>query len=179
MEVAHGPETGFISAQHSRAERIHAGSRRGRTFIGLDVHAVNTVGLALTPEAGEIARQSLAADPAAVVAASSKLLRAPGDRVKPTGGMPVFWPRCSRLAKQVTATAANCRYTLVTDALMCLRGIRLTTAFGLAVEIGNCTRFTGSSIGSYLGLVPSEESSGQSGTRAQSLRPETPTPGNS
>ncbi|MGO4249865.1 transposase [Paenarthrobacter sp. RAF54_2] len=33
---------------------------------------------------------------------------------------------------------------------------------GLAVEIGDWTRFSGSSIGSYLGLVPSEESSGQS-----------------
>ncbi|WP_223945451.1 transposase [Arthrobacter sp. StoSoilB20] len=45
---------------------------------------------------------------------------------------------------------------------MCLRGIRTTTAFGLAVEIGDWTRFTGKSIGSYLGLDPSEISSGQS-----------------
>jgi transposase len=67
-----------------------------------------------------------------------------------------------RIDKQIASTAANCRYTQVIDALMCLRGIRLTTAFGLAVEIGEWTRFTGSSIGSYLGLVPSEESSGQS-----------------
>ncbi|WP_404825142.1 transposase [Propionibacterium acidifaciens] len=36
------------------------------------------------------------------------------------------------------------------------------TGFGLAVEIGDWTRFTGNSIGSYLGLVPSENSSGQS-----------------
>ncbi|WP_330461076.1 transposase [Streptomyces sp. NBC_00820] len=34
------------------------------------------------------------------------------------------------------------------------------TAFGLAVEIGDWHRFTGSTIGSYLGLVPSEDSSG-------------------
>ncbi|WP_411978015.1 transposase [Streptomyces phaeochromogenes] len=34
------------------------------------------------------------------------------------------------------------------------------TAFGLAVEIGDWHRFTGSTIGSYLGLVPSEHSSG-------------------
>ena len=40
------------------------------------------------------------------------------------------------------------------EALIGLRGIRITTAFGLAVEIGGWTRFTGSSIGSYLGLVP-------------------------
>lgn len=35
----------------------------------------------------------------------------------------------------------------------------MTTGFGLAVEVGDWTRFTGSSIGSYLGLVPSEHSS--------------------
>ena len=67
-----------------------------------------------------------------------------------------------RIDQQVAATAAACPYTAVINALMCLRGIQLTTAFGLAVEIGDWTRFTGSSIGSYLGLVPSEESSGQS-----------------
>ena len=36
------------------------------------------------------------------------------------------------------------------------------TAFGLAVEIGDWDRLTGSSIGAYLGLVPTESSSGQS-----------------
>ena len=45
---------------------------------------------------------------------------------------------------------------------MCLRGISVLTAFGLAVEIGDWTRFTGSTIGAYLGLVPSEHSSGAS-----------------
>ncbi|WP_442853325.1 transposase [Arthrobacter sp. H14] len=48
------------------------------------------------------------------------------------------------------------------NALTCLRGISMTSGFGLAVETGDWTRFTGSSIGSYLGLVPSEQSSGQS-----------------
>lgn len=52
--------------------------------------------------------------------------------------------------------------TARSSTLMCMRGIQITTAFGLAVEIGDWTRFTGSSIGSYLGLVPSENSSGQS-----------------
>ncbi len=45
---------------------------------------------------------------------------------------------------------------------MCLRGIQVTTGFGLAVEIGDWTRFTGANLGSYLGLIPSEQSSGQS-----------------
>jgi transposase IS116/IS110/IS902 family protein len=44
--------------------------------------------------------------------------------------------------------------------LCCLRGMGTLTAFGLAVEIGDWNRFTGSSIGAYLGLVPSVASSG-------------------
>lgn len=36
------------------------------------------------------------------------------------------------------------------------------TGFGLAVEIGDWQRFTGNTIGSYVGLVPSEYSSGTS-----------------
>lgn len=46
--------------------------------------------------------------------------------------------------------------------LGCPCEISTLTGFGLVVEIGDCTRFTGKSIGSYLGLVPSEKSSGQS-----------------
>ena len=49
--------------------------------------------------------------------------------------------------------------------LACLRGISTLTGFALAVEIGDWDRFTGAGIGAYLGLVPSEHSSGQ--TRAQ------------
>jgi transposase len=39
------------------------------------------------------------------------------------------------------------------------------TAFGLAVEIGDWQRLTGRSIGAYLGMVPTEHSSG--GSRSQ------------
>jgi transposase len=67
-----------------------------------------------------------------------------------------------RIDQRVAAVAKDCEYAPVVDALMCLRGLDVTGAFGLAVEIGDWTRFTGSSIGSYLGLVPSEQSSGQS-----------------
>lgn len=44
--------------------------------------------------------------------------------------------------------------------LSCLRGISTLTGFALAVEIGDWSRFTGASIGAYLGLVPAESSSG-------------------
>ncbi len=49
--------------------------------------------------------------------------------------------------------------------LGCLRGISTLTSFGLAVEIGDWTRLSGRSIGAYLGLVPTESSSG--GSRSQ------------
>lgn len=70
--------------------------------------------------------------------------------------------RRNRLDAKITALAATERYAPVVRALMCLHGISVLTAFGLAVEIGDWTRFTGSTIGAYLGLVPSEHSSGAS-----------------
>jgi len=45
--------------------------------------------------------------------------------------------------------------------LCCLRGVSTLTAFGLATEIGDWERFDGRSIGAYLGLTPSESSSGE------------------
>ena len=44
----------------------------------------------------------------------------------------------------------------------CLRGVSTLTGFALAVEIGDWHRFTGNTIGSFVGLVPSEYSSGSS-----------------
>lgn len=70
-----------------------------------------------------------------------------------------------RLQSEITEQARQCEYAAAISALMCFRGIDITTAYGLAVQIGDWTRFTGSSIGSYLGLVPSEHSSGM--TRPQ------------
>ena len=56
-------------------------------------------------------------------------------------------------------------------------GSSTLTGFALAVEIGDWHRFTGNSIGSFVGLVPTEYSSGAvAGRRARSPRPATPTP---
>src|SRR5215212_7856499 len=70
--------------------------------------------------------------------------------------------RRDRLDAAITAMAADSSYTAVTRRLGCLRGISTLTGFALAVEIGDWHRFTGSTIGSFVGLVPSENSSGQS-----------------
>src|SRR3712207_3733700 len=58
--------------------------------------------------------------------------------------------------------AADSSYTAITRRLGCLRGISTLTGFALAAEIGDWQRFTGSTIGSFVGLVPTECSSGQS-----------------
>jgi transposase len=70
--------------------------------------------------------------------------------------------RRDRIDAAITAMAADSEFTPMVTRLGCLRGINTLTAFGLAVEIGDWQRFTGSTIGAYLGLVPTESSSGAS-----------------
>lgn len=70
--------------------------------------------------------------------------------------------RRDRLDAQIAQLAADSEFTPVTRRLGCLRGISTLTGFALAVEIGEWRRFTGASIGAYVGLVPSESSSGAS-----------------
>lgn len=69
--------------------------------------------------------------------------------------------RRDRLDHAIGAMAADSQFTPIVDRLGCLRGISTLTGFGLAVEVSDWHRFTGNSIGAFLGLVPSENSSGQ------------------
>ncbi|KAA0016358.1 IS110 family transposase [Antrihabitans cavernicola] len=73
--------------------------------------------------------------------------------------------RRSRLDGAIAGMAANSEFTPMVRRLGCLRGVSTLTGFALAVEIGDWTRFTGNTIGSFVGLIPSEYSSGAS--RAQ------------
>jgi transposase len=70
--------------------------------------------------------------------------------------------RRDRLDTAIGELAADSEFTPVVRRLSCLRGVSTLTAFALAVEIGDWHRFTGNSIGSFVGLVPSEYSSGAS-----------------
>lgn len=70
-----------------------------------------------------------------------------------------------RLDEQITEVAASPRFADAVNRLGCLRGISALTGLALTVEIGDWSRFTGSSIGAYVGLVPCEHSSG--GSRVQ------------
>jgi len=73
--------------------------------------------------------------------------------------------RRDRLDTAIADLAADSAFTAVADRLQCLRGISTLTAFGLAVEIGDWRRFTGRTIDAYVGLVPSEYSSGATRTQ--------------
>ena len=73
--------------------------------------------------------------------------------------------RRNRLDKEIVRLAADSEFTPLVRRLACLRGVSTLTAFGLAVEIGDWGRFTGNTIGSFVGLVPSEYSSGASRTQ--------------
>ena len=70
--------------------------------------------------------------------------------------------RRRRLDTAIEEMAAASEFTPIVRRMCCLRGVSTLTGFGLAVEIGDWTRFTGNTIGSFVGLVPSEYSSGSS-----------------
>ena len=73
--------------------------------------------------------------------------------------------RRDRLDAAINDMAGDSAFTPVVTRLGCLRGVSTLTAFGLAVEIGDWQRLDGRSIGAYLGLVPTESSSGASRSR--------------
>ena len=70
--------------------------------------------------------------------------------------------RRDRLDAAIEEMAADSEFTAVVRRLGCLRGVSTLTGFALAVEIGDWHRFNGNTIGSFVGLIPSEHSSGGS-----------------
>ncbi len=70
--------------------------------------------------------------------------------------------RRDRLDAAIARVAGDSEFTDVVNRLCCLRGVSTLTGFGLAVEISDWTRLDGHRIGAYVGLTPSESSSGAS-----------------
>ena len=69
--------------------------------------------------------------------------------------------RRDTLDKAIAELAATPPYVDVVGRLVCLRGVSTLTAFALTVELGDWHRFRPGSLGPFLGLTPSEHSSGQ------------------
>ena len=74
--------------------------------------------------------------------------------------------RRARLDAAIAERASRPDLAPAVSALRCLRGISTVTAFTLAVEVGDFSRFPDArSFMSYVGLVPSESSSGETVSR--------------
>ena len=69
--------------------------------------------------------------------------------------------RRDALDKAIAELAATPPYVDVVERLVCLRGVSTLTAFALTVELGDWHRFRPESLGPFLGLTPSENSSGE------------------
>jgi transposase len=69
--------------------------------------------------------------------------------------------RRDALDEAIAELAATAPYVDVVERLVCLRGVSTLTAFALTVELGDWHRFQPQSLGPFLGLTPSEHSSGE------------------
>ncbi len=70
--------------------------------------------------------------------------------------------RLTRLDNEMAHHVRNWRYYPVVKAIQAMRGVQLLTAVGTIAELGDLTRFDHPrKLMSYLGLVPSESSSGE------------------
>jgi transposase len=69
--------------------------------------------------------------------------------------------RRDRLDRAIAEVAATPAYSETVGRLCCLRGVSTLTALALTVELGDWQRFEPAGLGAFLGLVPSETSSGE------------------
>jgi transposase len=69
--------------------------------------------------------------------------------------------RRDSLDRALAELAAEPPFADVVSRLVCLRGVSTLTALALSVELGDWERFRPGSLGPFLGLVPSEDSSGE------------------
>lgn len=69
--------------------------------------------------------------------------------------------RRDALDRAIAELAAAAPFVDVVGRLVCLRGVSTLTALALTVELGDWTRFRPQSLGPFLGLTPSEDSTGE------------------
>src|SRR5947208_1875652 len=69
--------------------------------------------------------------------------------------------RRDALDQAISELAMQPPFAEIVARLCCLRGVSTLTALGLSVELGDWTRFRPQSLGPFLGLTPSEDSTGE------------------
>jgi transposase len=74
-----------------------------------------------------------------------------------------YTTRIQGIEKQMYVAKSGWSLEPIVDALMAMRGVNLVTAMGIVAELGDLSRFSKpTQLMAYLGLVPSEHSSGNS-----------------
>jgi transposase len=119
------------------------------SWVGLDVHARSVVAGVIDAGSGEVRSLRVPAGSDATVA-WLQTLPAPV-RVVYEAGTTGY-----RLAPRALR-----RGSVALSRLVCLRGVSTLTAFALTLELGDWHRFRPESLGPFLGLTPSESSSGE------------------
>jgi len=69
--------------------------------------------------------------------------------------------RRDALDQAIAELAAEAPFAEIVGRLCCLRGVSTLTALGLTVELGDWARFRPQALGPFLGLTPSEDSTGE------------------
>jgi transposase len=69
--------------------------------------------------------------------------------------------RVERLSRQIDALLPGWRFQPVVEAVQALRGVSKIVATTVVAEVGDLTRFTPRDLMGFLGLIPSEHSSGE------------------
>jgi transposase len=69
--------------------------------------------------------------------------------------------RRDALDRAIAELAGEAPFSDIVSRLVCLRGVSTLTALALTVELGDWERFRPQSLGPFLGLVPSEHSTGE------------------
>jgi transposase len=144
-------------------------------FVGMDVHKESIdVSLAEDGRDGEVRHYGVIPGDLEAVAKVVRALRAPTRRLRfvyeagPCGfGIHRYLTEqgedCVVVADQLRQQTPAWRWAPVVDALQALRGVSFVTAVGLVVEVGDIRRFDHPRrLMAFLGLVPSEYSSGPS-----------------
>ena len=86
--------------------------------------------------------------------------------------------QCQRLEAMLRDAAPTWRFYPVIQSLQALRGVQFTVALGVIAEVGDLSRFDNPrQLMAWLGVVPSEHSSGSRVRQGASPRPATATPG--